>query len=185
MNRGYFYAASAQEDLQAAYMGWGRSANLPHKQLGSGFPDNQLSITIDTGAIVPFDSVFAGYKVFISNTTNHAFKFNAQDSRLSVKLAAEDSNGEWRYIEYLPASWCGNSYHEITLQPNSYWTFRTPKYHGEIHTRIRAALWYVDPADPKKQKTVFSNIINGSINPAQFWNKPTYHRNGIMDPYNE
>lgn len=32
---------------------------------------------------------------------------------------------------------------------------------------------------------IYSNEIEGSVNPGQFWNKKRYHPNGIMDPYFE
>ena len=123
--------------------------------------------------------------LFISNTTIDTVKFNAQDSRLYMKLQAQNSKGEWKDIEYLPSSWCGNSYHEIELEPNAFWKFTVPNYKGEFQTKIRAELRYIDNDNLKTEKVVYSNIINGSINPGQFWNKRTYYPNGLMDPYND
>jgi hypothetical protein len=57
------------------------------------------------------------------NTTNDKVQFKAQDSRLYLVAEALNEKNEWVAITYLPSSWCGNSYHEITLDANEYWSF--------------------------------------------------------------
>lgn len=47
--------------------------------------------------------------MYVVNNTTNKITFNAQDSRLYMKMQAKDSAGEWKDIEYLPSSWCGNS----------------------------------------------------------------------------
>jgi WG containing repeat len=186
MNRGYFYANSTPKNTNADISGgWATSQNKPGIIKDIEFPGNSLSITIDINSIDTFANRFYGFNLFISNTTIDTIEFNAQDSRLYMKLQAQNSKGEWKDIEYLPSSWCGNSYHTIELEPNAFWKFTIPKYEGEFQTKIRAQLRYIDKNNPKTQKIVYSNIINGSINPGQFWNKRTYHPNGLMDPYND
>ena len=100
-------------------------------------------------------------------------------------MQARNPDGQWKDIEYTPRSWCGNSYHQIALEPGSYWTFTAAKYSGEIKTTLRIRLTYIDPSDEKSALIAYSNEIEGSINPAQFWNKRAYSPNGIMDPYFE
>lgn len=109
--------------------------------------------------------------------------FDAQDSRLTMKLQAIDRNGDWRDIEYLPSSWCGNSYHFLYLPTDHYWKFVIPVYHGKIKTRIRAALSY-KKSIVGASLWLYSNEFEGSINAGQFSKLPKYSPKGIMDPYN-
>lgn len=186
MNRGYFMAYStAYVEKYGTNSGWAVSENAPDKIADSAFPENKLAVVIDTTHIDTFQHQFSGFGLFISNTTADTIKFNAQDSRLYMKLQAQNSKGQWLDIEYLPNSWCGNSYHKVELEPNAFWRFVIPDYEGEVRTKIRAALEYIDKDNPQKSKVVYSNEISGSINPAQFWNKMPYYPNNLMDPYNE
>lgn len=186
MNRGYFHAYSTPTSIgEDDSGGWYSSPNKPRKISAGQFPGGQLAITIDTTRNDTFAKRYAGYKLFISNTTGDTVQFEAQDSRLYLKLQAQDRNGEWKDIEYLPNSWCGNSYHTIALNPGEFWSFTMPKYEGEIVTKIRAALKFNQGSKNVKQKTIYSNVIAGSVNPGQFWNKRQYYPSGIMDPYLE
>jgi hypothetical protein len=186
MNRGYFYAYESRGEPGTGHSGgWAVSSNTPQKITEQAFPGNQLAITIDTTRIDTFATAYYGYTLFVSNTTADTVQFNAQDSRLYIKLQAQYGGSEWRDIEYLPGSWCGNSYHTIGLEPGAYWHFAIPNYQGEVNAKIRAELKYINKQDPKKDKIIYSNEINGSVNPAQFWWKPRYTSDGIMDPYFE
>lgn len=186
MNRGYFYAYSSPKNTEADLSGgWYSSSNKPQRIPEKQFPGHILAVTIDTTKVDTFQRRYPGYKLFISNRSPDTVTFNAQDSRLYMKLQALDKNGVWKDIEYLPSSWCGNSYHTIELEPDSFWEFTIPNYEGEIPVKIRAELKYVDKADRKKVNIIYSNIIRGSINPGQFWNKRPYYPNGLMDPYND
>ena len=149
-----------------------------------------------------FGRKIKGMIVFVANATGDTIRFNAQDSRLYMKMQAIDPKGVWRDIEYIPNSWCGNSYHHLDLPENHYWTFVAPVYEGNFPTRLRIELKYVDPAENikgavkkiggldwsyrnKKELLLYSNEFEGSVNVAQFWRRPTYQANGIMDSYNE
>ncbi len=184
MFRGYFYASSAKGKVNTGHGGgWGSSSNSPsllssENDLGK---DN-LSVRIDTALVVPFAGSYAGYSLIVGNSTPDTISFSAQDSRLNMKLQAF-YNGEWKDIEYLQSSWCGNSYHTVELPPNHSWSFSIPKYAGELKVKIRAELMYIDKSDPKISSIVYSNSIDGTVNPGQFWNKLQYTPNGIMDPY--
>lgn len=186
MNRGYFYAYSSpdtpvDEDEPGGY---GGSNNIPKIIKGDSiFPRYEPLVVIELNQPDTFAQKYHGYTLNVFNTTGDTVKFNAQDSRLYMKLQAQDKDGKWEDIEYLPSSWCGNSYHKIRLEHNYYWSFVIPDYKGEFPTQIRAQLEYIDKEDPKKTKIIYSNSIQGSINPGQFWNKRDYYPSGLMDPY--
>jgi hypothetical protein len=184
MNRGYFHAYStptgSDEDRSG---GWAVSNNLPQQFAKNQFPKNQLAIRIDTTTTDTFALKYYGYRVYLSNTTTDTAFFDAQDSRLYMKLQAENAQGNWKDIEYLPGSFCGNSYHELQLEPGACWQFIMPVYEGEIKTRIRIQLSLKNRKNPSVEKMLYSNIIYGSVNPGQFWNKQKYYPKNIMDPY--
>ncbi|HEY9045949.1 MAG TPA: WG repeat-containing protein [Ohtaekwangia sp.] len=186
MNRGYFCAFSKRHKNDLG--GFGGSDNSPKKVAkGNHFPESGLHVIVRPDEKRPIGS-YPGIAVYIVNATKKSVLFDAQDSRLYMLVQARDTNGEWRDIEYLPSSWCGNSYHTLTLDAHNYWEFTTPVYEGDIKTRLRIALTYIDR--PKKRGeqntvTIYSNEYEGSINPGQFWRKESYYPHGIMDPYND
>lgn len=186
MNRGYYYASSPYNRELAHFGGWGGSNN-GSKPIDSprNFPVNQLSVFIDTARKAMWANKFLGVKIFVSNTTLDTFYFDAQDSRLYMKMQALDHKGIWRDIEYLPQSWCGNSYHQVYLAPNAYWEFNAPDYQGELKTKLRVELLYKTRIKQKESVLGYSNIIDGYVNPGQLWRKRGYNARGIMDPYND
>ncbi|TRW24372.1 WG repeat-containing protein [Flavobacterium zepuense] len=178
MMNGYFWAY--QTDKRKDYNGWAESENFPKKVNKETFPKNKLSLIIDTTKKALFADEYYGCKIYIANTTKGNKIFNAQDSRLDMKLQALDSTGNWKDIEYLRSSWCGNSYHTITLKQNEYWEFTMPLYEGAIKTKIRAKLDYLEG---KNTVTLYSNTIDASVNPAQFTIQLPHISLGLMDPY--
>lgn len=198
MNRGYFYATSITN-------GHGRRGYYaePEKiSMFNSFPSAVLSVTADPEHRVELGKGVSGMMIYVANATADTMIFNAQDGRLYMKMQAKDKQGAWRDIEYLPSSWCGNSYHSIALADNHYWAFAAPVYEGSFYTKLRIQLTYVDLTDTASIKkndgpmldwryrgcrelTIHSNEFDGSINPAQFWRRPEYHPAGIMDPYLE
>src|SRR5262245_35402238 len=66
--------------------------------------------------------------------------FDGCDSGLPIIQEARDEQGRWREIEDTRSSWCGNSYHQLSLGANEYWEFAAPVYTGAIKTRIRFRL---------------------------------------------
>ncbi|MFM9952118.1 MAG: WG repeat-containing protein [Saprospiraceae bacterium] len=190
MNRGYFYAYS-ELDIHDLY-NTEQQLNVPQKiSKNQGFPENQLSVIIKTDEPALIDKKWIGYKLYVANTTHKNIEFNAQDGRIYMKLQARDANGKWRDIEYLPSSWCGNSYHIQSLKKNQYWSFSIPKYNGAIKTQIRASLTYNASTSKSEERrndntiTIYSNEFEGSINPGQFWRKKDYYPGSIMDPYDD
>ena len=184
MNRGYFYASGpARKDL-AGYGGWAHSDNSPSREAGG--EDRKLRMVI-TKEPSDWRKVYCGRKVYLRNGTKDTIYFNAQDSRLYMKVEALDEQGIWKDVEYLPSSWCGNSYHMVALPPRQYWSFVTPDYEGSFKTKLRISVLYVIGPERRggTELTLYSNEVDGSINPAQFWRKREYFPGGIMDPYND
>lgn len=189
MYRGYCYAFS---NIHGPGTGHGGAGN-PARNMPRPLPDSLASfpagihLYIDTTRIDTFAHSFAGYKLFLVNHTSDTIVLRAQDSRIYMNLQALDHNSEWRDIEYLPSSWCGNSYHTLSLPGNTYWSFTIPRYGGDYQTMIRVKL-DLDGRRLKKHakpRIVYSYPIRGSINPAQFWNKRGYSPKNFMDPYFE
>jgi hypothetical protein len=190
MNRGYFCAYSKPNKTDIG--GYGSSDNLPKKILNTdNFPQNQLSITLKPEIKDTIFGIFNGITVLVANTTKNEIFFNAENSRLYMKVQALNSKAEWKDIEYLPNSWCGNSYHILKLDSNYYWEFLTPVYEGEFKTKLRIELKLIDSNDNtediriRKEIQIYSNEFEGSINPGQLWRKQEYYPNGIMDSYDE
>jgi len=183
-NRAYCYAASAPLPAVAGFGGWGGSNNIyqPVSARDQSFP-NELILLLKPDEPQVFAENFAGFTLYIINQTSDTIFFEAQDSRLNMILQARDKKGEWRDIEYLPSSWCGNSYHQVYLPADYQWQFTVPEYSGSLKTNIRAVLAYKLGLDTEEQ-LLYSNEIEGSVNPGQFDKMPKYKPNGLIDPYN-
>lgn len=192
MNRGYFYAYSLPEipDTHRGG-GWYIDDNYPQKISDNlNVPRKQLSLRVDTNRRGTMYEAYHSYAVYVLNDLDSTISFEAQDSRLYMKVQAKDEQGNWRDIEYLPSSWCGNSYHSIELPSAHYWRLETPVYEGGFKTKLRIALEFIkseiredEYTYAKEKGIVYSNEYNGSVNLAQFWRKTAYHPGGIMDPY--
>jgi hypothetical protein len=187
MMRGYFYAYSAPDKNRQVPRsgGWSISNNIPKKIHHENFGPNALLLMIDTASVDTFSGAYRGYTVYLANTTRDTCEFNAEDSRLYLKTQAQTKDGNWKDIDYLPGSWCGNSYHEVVLEPGAYWKFVMPQFEGAIPVKLRLSLQCVDKDHPKNPKILYSNTILASINPAQYWNKRPYYPQNIMDPYTD
>lgn len=185
MNRGYFYAASKPDKHDLG--GFGESQNAPKTFKKGTFPKGKLSLIVKEKTSIDKQSGFLVHVVHLVNASGKEISFPAQDSRLDMVVQAKDQDGIWRNIEYVPSSWCGNSYHTLTLGSGEYWSFQTPDYTGGNPTKLRISLEYRNPSDSKKaeNRQLFSNEYDGAVNPAQFWNKADYQPSGIMDPYDE
>ncbi|RXK62329.1 hypothetical protein ESA94_04775 [Lacibacter luteus] len=174
--RGQIYAHSSIEDTTAAG-GFGSSDNLA-KQINDSiiFDETGIFLKIDTTKIVSIADKFNGYNLFLGNKTDTILKLEASDSRLSIIAEAFYKN-EWQAIEYLPSSWCGNSYHNVYLKTNQFWAFVIPRFTGKIKTKIRYKLLI------SKGNYIYSNEINASINKGQLTEKQGHKSQGLMDPY--
>lgn len=232
MMRGYSYASSVRKDGLDGLGGWGQSDNGAYIIENSKWLKNrEFKVILDASEETTWSKYYKGYNLYVVNATADTLYFEAQDSRIEMVLQAKNSKGEWRDIEYLPNSWCGNSDHTLFLAPKELWKFVVPKYEGHVKTKLRAKLLYKkqlffeeqnqEEESPKvedfnvkklsvadsvenwvirgsrthstiyrdyskeKTLTIYSNEINGYINPGQFWFKREYIPQGIMDPYKE
>lgn len=179
MLRGYFYASSSIEDKDAPG-GFGGSDNKA-KEISQNklFQSTHgLKLIIDTTANVGFAERFKGQKAYLINRLGIDTAFEASDSRLSI-VAEAFYKGSWNPIEYLPSSWCGNSYHKVYLKNNEYWEFNVPRYLGQTKVKLRYRL------DAGQGSMLYSNEVTAFINKKQFSVKQAYYKNGIMDPYND
>jgi hypothetical protein len=176
MLRGHIYVKSSIEDTGAPG-GYGGSDNaaLP---TGNTFAEKGFFLTIDTSQNAVFAEEYNGYKLYIVNKSDSLVKLKASDSRLSL-IAEAYYNNKWQPIEYLPSSWCGNSYHYVSLQQEEYWTATIPKFTGKLAVKLRYKLIV------GVNHFVYSNEIEAHINKGQLTNKEGHNPNGLMDPYND
>ena len=164
--------------------GWATDNNFPRKKRPAlPIPSNRLSLIVDTACVDTFAGRYFGFSLYLTNTTADTVVFRGQDSRLNMKIQALDEQGLWKDIEYIPETFCGNSYHWLPLEPGAHWKFVVPDYEGVFNTLLRVELKYPDPADHSKEKVLYSRPFRGSINMSQFSVKEPYYSHGIMDPY--
>jgi len=170
---GYFFVKSALPD-ETALGGFGKSSNMPrsitddllaqpHGVILLAAPDQRRTFALDSTWELPVDAatpqarLFQGFTVLLLNNTHEAVWFAAQDSRLSIVREAIDENGQWRPIENLSESFCGNSSHRVALPAQHFWSFSTPVYQGSQRTLMRFRF-----------DDIISNEFEGTVNPAQF-----------------
>jgi hypothetical protein len=184
MRRASYSVASAEQLAKYANLGgWGSSGNRSRTVGAAEAGAGALRVIVD-GTATSTGRV-AGHRLRIVNGTADTVLFDAQDSQLSLNLQARNRLGQWQDIEYVPSSWCGNSYHTVFLAPGQYWQLTVPAYTGKLATKLRAKLLRQDPQAPGKSLTVYSNEFEGRINPGQFGRKEGHVPQDIMDPYNE
>ena len=129
-----------------------------------------LQLFIDTTQHCLWDCRYYGYTMRLTNTTMRDYFFPANYIYMYITMQAQDNSGKWKDIEYVPEAYDNISFHTLHLRPNEYWGFKIPAYQGETKTLLRAKLAYQSsPAD--SVKTMYSNTIKGSVNPAQYWRK--------------
>lgn len=173
MVRGYFYAGGETEGLG----GFATSKNTPIEIPGDLSPGRGIQLIAEPRRTEAFGEN-AGFQVYLVNNGREDVRFDAQDSRLNIVREARDTEGNWHAIEYLPRSWCGNSYHTVKLPAGKAWKFVAPRYNGDFETELRFRL--DTDSDP-----IYSNVFTGWINPGQFTGKQGHTPTNLMDPYNE
>lgn len=177
--RGYFYAGTSQAD-STALGGFYEDKNSPKKltsKISKYSKSNELEIIAKTNLVATFEKGISGFKVFVINKSDSILELPAQDSRLYLKRQVFYEN-KWKDIEYLPSSWCGNSYHSVYIKPNEYWDFTAPCLEGKIKAKFRFELYIND------NLTIYSNEFEGSFNKRQLKKEQGYKPIGVMDPYN-
>ncbi|MFN8361661.1 MAG: WG repeat-containing protein [Candidatus Kapaibacterium sp.] len=147
---GYFRALSANDERGHVGPGFESYREAQSITEAAAFAPNTLSINVHPEMPDTFTATTKGVTVFVANTTDTTIRFEAQDNRLPMIVQALSPTGEWRDIENLPSSWCGNSYHTISLLPKMFWKFISPEYEGNFKTKLRIKLTYIDPNDTTK-----------------------------------
>lgn len=130
------------------------------------YEENKLSILLSTEKTI-FNKTNKGNALYIINDKTEDISVPGVDGALYMVLQAKDKFGNWKNIESMPGSSCGNSYVPTKINSKTIRKYSVPKYSGELKTKIRAVLHIYETKD--KIKYIYSNEINGSINPAQFW----------------
>lgn len=176
--RGSTYAFSSKRFAKSSNGEW-QSANVAEK-ITDEFEDNGLYLYLNNDEYVVIDSTYLGHRLYLVNTSGKKVDLRAQDSRISIVAEVLNEEGEWVSITYLPNSWCGNSYHTITLGNNEYWSFNMPVYDGKFDTYLRYTIII-------GEEQIISNVIEASISKNQMdpERKQGHTPQGIMDPYDE
>lgn len=162
MQPGCCFAGNEAPDPDALG-GYGSSSNLP-KRLGKDekarMTDVYLEIAEETDVL--FNQRYEGILLRLVNGAGKTATIAASDSRIGIVQEARTKDGVWQEIEFLPSSWCGNSFHHVYLEPRQFWEFLVPKYSGPLQTEIRFKL-VLSP-----DKTVYSASYSGGVFPQQF-----------------
>ncbi|WP_178989162.1 hypothetical protein [Winogradskyella schleiferi] len=176
--RGNCYAFSSKKNAKESN-GEAHSENIPKPNNGK-FEKGLFGLFLSENELQKVYEKNIGHTLYLINTTDKNFDLSGQDSRLDIKTEIKSNIGIWTEITYLPSSWCGNSYHTITLGKNEYWEFTQPIFKGSFKTKLRYKLEFEDRA-------IVSNEIVAFINPEQMNKdrKEGHKANNIMNPYNE
>ena len=140
--------------------GFGTSNNLPRPVAMS--TGGQGLFLLAQPEVVMADTRGRGMRLALVNRTPHLLAFEALDSRLPIVQEAQDADGNWRRIESQIGSDCGCSAHRVFLPRNCFWAFHVPRYKGPLATKLRFAM------SLRGGLTLYSNVFDGSIHPAQF-----------------
>lgn len=163
---GFCYAYSSSE-YAIPSNGEAHSSNLA-KAVPANFPSSGFYLMIDEGETITYSNLYLAHKLYLVNATNEKIELGAQDSRLSIIAEALDKDNQWISITHLESSWCGNSYHKITLGSGEYWEFAVPMLTGKYKTKLRYTL------SMKDGKKIHSSPIDTAINLAQFTPERTH-----------
>ena len=138
---------------------------------GLAVAPDALQLVARTGELLAFEEKYRGFALYLVNATREKAGFVAQDSRLDVVMEAVDPDGRWRPLEWLPHSWCGNSYHGVSLSPGRAFRFAVPEYAGPLETRARFRMDRGRDGEP-----LYSNEFSVRVDPRQF------HAKGPISP---
>ncbi len=176
--RGNCYAFSSNIYAKPSN-GEAHSANIAQPNNGK-FEKGLFGLYLSEKELQKVYGTYIGHTLYLINTTDKTIDLDAQDSRLDIKTEVKSRAGFWTEITYLPSSWCGNSYHTITLGSDEYWEFAQPIFKGSFKTTLRYKLELED-------STIVSNEIVALINPGQLDKdrKEGHQPKNIMDPYND
>jgi len=175
--QGYFYAGTSQEDTLSPG-GYASSQNTPKqitKKINRRSQKETFQIVAQPNSETTFQYDHKGFHVLVINKTDTIVGLSAQDGRIDI-IRQVYYDGSWQAIEFLQSSWCGNSYHNVYINPNQYWEFAAPCMEGDTKSKFRFAL-AVD-----KDITIYSNEFSGSFNLKQLEKEKGHLRDSLMDP---
>lgn len=143
--------------------GWYVSDNEAQK-IDNEFSERAFFLSLSEKELTLVEDTFIANKLYLVNNTDTSICLPAQDSRLYLKMQAKNMLGVWSDIEYIPNSWCGNSYHEICIDKGEFWVFPSLQFKGRHKTKFRYKL-------ENGEHDLYSNEIEGYVNNGQFINK--------------
>ncbi|MBZ0202526.1 MAG: WG repeat-containing protein [Ignavibacteria bacterium] len=132
----------------------------------SGHTEESITLLLNNEKTL-FRYKFDGITMYIINNSDSNIAVPTVDGEFYLVFQAIDKDGIWKQIESYPSSFCGNSYVNTYISAKRYYKYSVPKYYGEIRTKIRAVLSVKGRKNTEVK--IYSNEINGSVNPAQFW----------------
>ncbi|HMQ78646.1 MAG TPA: WG repeat-containing protein [Ignavibacteria bacterium] len=145
------------------------NTNIDDLQEDLSYIDNNISLLLTKDKTL-FNNKNKGNTLYLINDCDWHISVPGVDNALYMVLQAKDKFGNWKNIEAFPSSTCGNSYNDTKIRYKSIRKYSVPEYSGELKTKIRAMLKIYD--ENKKIKYIYSNEIEGKVNPAQFWRNP-------------
>ena len=145
-----------------------------------------INYLIDITDKEKFKGKYAGYKLFVINSKKDTIK-NDGETGIHLVLQALNENNEWKdilYPGYSNFEFCFGNYYVMIFQPKSYRILAVPCFKGGFITKIRAKLIYRDQSRFWELNEIYSNTIEGSVNPGQFWRTQDLEYNYLIDfPY--
>jgi hypothetical protein len=159
---GAVYPAGSPINDPSALGGFGPSDNNP-RPVREDSKGRGLFLLAQPTILRHFLRGGSGMQVCLVNQTNQLLRFDACDSCLAIIQEAQDQDGEWKPIESAgPEPICGNSFHQVFLPSQHFWSFQAVRYRGEIETKLRFQLTLADGTH------ILSNEFDGSVNAEQF-----------------
>jgi len=117
----------------------------------------------------------AGVRVRVINGGDDTTTLRAQDSRIDL-IQQVQRDDAWRDLEHLPKSWCGNSFHAVSLHAGGAWVLDLPRYAGPIDADLR----FVLRLDGRE---VASAPFRGGVTEGQLaGERGTHTASDVMDP---
>lgn len=121
--------------------------------------DELILFIQDTSNLIKY---YKAYPVLIKNQEKKPIIIGhtGGEGEIPLLLEAKDQDGLWKPIEEAYTSYCGFGVHPIILKPQEIIVTAVKIYQGTFKTQLRL-----------KYGTIYSKIIQGSINPSQFKNQ--------------
>ncbi len=151
----------------------GKASSLPYE-----LDEDDFLMLIDTTEKLNYLKKYNGISLYIVNNTDEMAITLSLDGSLPLVLQAKDNNGEWADIENSEADYCNTPGTLIFFAAHSFWKFVMPQYDGGFRTMLRVKMGVLD--SDNNCNFVFSNVVEGKINPSQFWRKQPFAPNDIL-----